>query len=149
MSDVCLELDPCILDFGSQRIWVGYQKLCLANCCPTGIRRPAACSDSPDLLYWLLPALFWTLQPPQTDPHPPVWPVTPPLGGPELRWVFYAALLHTALSCLSEVVLSCVFFTYLFLFFFKQLYMIFLRLLNQNLVLWSICSGQLCIPISA
>lgn len=45
-------------------------------------------------------------------------------------------------------VILCVFFTSLFLFFFKQLYMIFLRLLNQNLVLWSICSGQLCIPIS-
>lgn len=40
------------------------------------------------------------------------------------------------------------FFTSSFFFFFKQHYMIFLRLLNQNLVLWSICSGQLCISIS-
>lgn len=42
----------------------------------------------------------------------------------------------------------CFFSHHLFFFFFKQLYMIFLRLLNQNLVLWSICSGQLCISIS-
>lgn len=45
-------------------------------------------------------------------------------------------------------VILCVFYIIFFFFFFKQLYMIFLRLLNQNLVLWSLCSGQLCIPIS-